>query len=966
MSVLAEIWEDDPSKIIIKDFDWRYKDLIMSVPSASFKKDYFLISKDWPSMLALKYSLHSNLSLSGELKSWVDNHFNEVINPAYKLRSVVASDEGNPIFYPHQRVDIKFLSTARRAILSNDLGSGKSQPLSEPILTPNGWVKMGDIKVGDLVIGSDGNATKVLNVYPQGKRKIFKVYTKDSGFTYADEEHLWTVRSQRDMKTGRNRTMTTKELMGEGLVSKYGLVTSHKFRLPTVSPVNFESVELPIDPYVLGCLLGDGHIPSDKPYNLSISSKDEEILQSFRNCGYELKRRNEGVHDYLIRGEKREELFEDLKKLGLNGSKSDNKFIPAIYKYSSVSDRLALLRGLMDTDGTVGNPVKKKTVAGGTVSYCTVSTALAYDVQEIVRSLGGLATWRYHKRPELGNFDPIVLSIKMPSGMNPFLLPRKAGKVVEPKKYQIARYISKIEYSHEEEAQCIRVEAEDSLYVTRDYIVTHNTFSASGTIRNLHEEGEEVFPLLVVCPNSTKISWSRDFNTAFPGRKITVVDGTATQRRKQFKEFTENDGDVLIMNWDSIRHHSKLLHFGGTSLKRCTECKGLDETIKVTACEAHQKELNEIEFKSVIGDEIHRISDPSTKVSRAFKAASGDADIRIALSGTPINSTPDQLFSALNWLYPKAYPSKVRFIDRFCDTAQGQWGGTTVLGIKKEMEQEFFQGIDPILRRMPKDVILPYLPPVVRVQRDVEMAAKQKKAYEQMKELMVAEYENGEIVRAKSPLSKLLRLSQLASAYGQIELKDVPDPNSPIPGTLRTEEIVTMSDPSAKLDAFIDDLPDYGDSSVVVFAHHKQLIHLLAKRFDKMGIEYGLITGDQDLYERQAYMDSFQNGHIKYILVTLQAGGTGITLTKADTMVFLQRSYSMIDNIQAEGRAHRIGSEQHDKVTIVDYITKGTVDEAVVEAINNKKDNLEFILRDKETITNFFEGSLDEENGQND
>lgn len=74
----------------------------------------------------------------------------------------------------------------------------------------------------------------------------------------------------------------------------------------------------------------------------------------------------------------------------------------------------------------------------------------------------------------------------------------------------------------------------------------------------------------------------------------------------------------------------------------------------------------------------------------------------------------------------------------------------------------------------------------------------------------------------------------------------------------------------------------------------------------------------------------------------------------------------MIDNIQAEGRAHRIGSEQHEKVTIVDYITKGTVDEAVVEAINNKKENLEFILRDKDTITNFFEGTLDEEDGQND
>lgn len=619
MGVLAEIWDDDPSKIVIKEFDWRFKDLIMSVPSAKFKKDYFLLSKDWPSMLALKYSLHQHLTITDDLKNWVNEYFNEKINPAYQLRSVVASDEGNPLFYPHQRVDIKFLSTARRAILSNDLGSGK-------------------------------------------------------------------------------------------------------------------------------------------------------------------------------------------------------------------------------------------------------------------------------------------------------------------------------------------------------------TFSASGTIRHLHEQGEDVFPLLVVCPNSTKISWSRDFNTAFPGRKITVIDGTATKRRKQFKEFQENGGDVIIINWDSVRHHSKLNPFGGTALKRCVECKGVDENVKVTACEAHSKELNEIDFKSVIGDEIHRISDPSTKVSRAFKAASGDADIRIALSGTPINASPDQLFSALNWLYPEAYPSKVRFIDRFCDTSQNQWGGSTVLGIKKDMEQEFFQGIDPILRRMPKDVILPYLPPVVRVRRDVEMAAKQQKAYDQMKELMVAEYENGEIVRAKSPLSKLLRLSQLASAYGQIELKDVPDPNSPIPGTLRTEEIVTMSDPSAKLDAFIEDLDDFGDSSVVVFAHHKQLIHLLAKRFDKMDIEYGLITGDQDMYERQAYMDSFQNGHIKYILVTLQAGGTGITLTKADTMVFLQRSYSMIDNIQAEGRAHRIGSEQHDQVTIVDYVTKGTVDEAVIEAINTKKDNLEFILRDKETITNFFEGQIeeDEENGQND
>src|SRR5213595_1590854 len=133
----------------------------------------------------------------------------------------------------------------------------------------------------------------------------------------------------------------------------------------------------------------------------------------------------------------------------------------------------------------------------------------------------------------------------------------------------------------------------------------------------------------------------------------------------------------------------------------------MDKNVKVTSCEAHSKELNKIEFKSVIGDEIHRIKDPASKVSRAFKAATGDAPIRIGLSGTPLASTPDDLYSPLNWLFPEAYPSKTKFIDRFCITADSGWGsGKIVIGIRPEMEQEFFSGIDPFTRRMSKEVIL--------------------------------------------------------------------------------------------------------------------------------------------------------------------------------------------------------------------------------------------------------------------
>lgn len=483
------------------------------------------------------------------------------------------------------------------------------------------------------------------------------------------------------------------------------------------------------------------------------------------------------------------------------------------------------------------------------------------------------------------------------------------------------------------------------------------SISATASLRHMSENlGEDVFPVFIACPNSTKVAWGREFEKAWPGKKITVINGTATQRRKQFKDFEENGGDVLIMNWESIRFHSRLKAVGGVAFKKCAECGGADPNVKVTACETHDKELNSIKFKSVIGDEIHRISDPKAKGTRAFKYTTGDADIRIALSGTPIMSTPDDLFSALNWLYPTAYPSKTGFLDRFCDVVVNEWGASIVTGIKKNMQNEFFAGLDPILRRMPKEVILPFLPPVLRDRRDVEMGAKQAKAYKQMNEKMVAELDNGDVIYTTSPLTKMGRLLQFASAYGTMESREVNDKNSPLPNQKIIEEYLVLTDPSCKIDAFMEDLPDFGESSVVVFAQSKQLINLLAARLDKNDIKYGLITGDQDAVERQAYMDAFQAGHIKYILCTIQAGGTGITLTKADTMVFLQRSWSMIDNQQAEARAHRIGSQIHDKVQIIDYVTSGSVEEYVFEAIAKKLDNLEFILRDKDLIRTVLKG----------
>lgn len=479
------------------------------------------------------------------------------------------------------------------------------------------------------------------------------------------------------------------------------------------------------------------------------------------------------------------------------------------------------------------------------------------------------------------------------------------------------------------------------------------SISSTGAIRQLAAQGENVFPMLIACPNSTKFGWKKEIHKVWPGLKINVVDGTATQRRKLLEE----QAHCYIINWESVRSHSKLKPHGSNALKRCTECKGLDPKVKPASCEAHVKELNLINFKSVIGDEIHRIKDPASKTSRAFKAATGDAEFRIGLSGTPIASTPEDLFSPLNWLFPDAYPSKNKYIDRFCITADSAWGGKIVIGIRPEMEQEFFSGIDPFTRRMSKEVILPFLPPVVYERRDVEMGAKQKKAYEQMRDQMIAEVADGDIVYTTSPLTKMTRMLQFSSAYAEVEYRDIYDPNL---GEVVNKAYVRLSDPSCKLDAFMDDLDDFGDESIVVFAVSSQLINMLSARLEKAKIPHGLITGDQDAKERELHMENFQTGKTQFILCTIAAGGTGITLTQGSTAVFLQRSWSMIENLQAEARVHRIGSEKYESIRILDYVTTGSSEEVVFKAVAEKSNQLEFILRDKELMTKYLNGELSE------
>lgn len=366
---------------------------------------------------------------------------------------------------------------------------GRANPLHSNILTPSGWRKMGDLQVGDLVVGSDGKPTEVLGVFPQGERMVYRVTMTDGASALACAEHLWAVRTASDKWRNKPlRILQTQEMMGN-------LRCFHQYRyeLPLLSaPVDWTFRQTPLEPYSLGLLLGDGCITGKT--SPSFCTADAELVSSleFALAGLPLSFRRKSTVDYTITnpaaknsgGVVRNPLTQALRELNLIGTYSATKFIPEIYLYNGTEVRLAILQGLLDTDG---GPVIQ---AGRTcrIQYVTTSERLKNDVLFLVRSLGGVAYWRRRKAegrtPGFANGkaigyrnDTFVMDIRLPKSLEPFRLNRKANVYREHGGGRPVRFIKNIEPVGEMETQCISVAAPDSLYVTDDFILTHNTLA---------------------------------------------------------------------------------------------------------------------------------------------------------------------------------------------------------------------------------------------------------------------------------------------------------------------------------------------------------------------------------------------------------------------------------------------------------------------------------------------------------
>jgi phosphate starvation-inducible PhoH-like protein len=365
---------------------------------------------------------------------------------------------------------------------------GRAQPVSTPVLTPDGFRPIGELRVGDLVVGSDGRPTPVLGVYPQGEKEVYRVAAQDGSSTLCCGEHLWHVSTAADRRRGKpGRVLETREMIG-----RLRCAHKHRYELPLLSqPVEFEPQDVPLDPYALGLLLGDGCLTTKT--TPSFATADPELVWWLEDSIDEIEVIRKDEYNYVLRNLHGgrggvitvNPVTAALRELGLAGTYPHTTFVPPSYLYNSAEVRIAVLQGLLDTDG---GPV---TQAGRTcrIQYGTPSEQLRDDVVWLVRSLGGIAYWR--TRPADGRkpghargrdihdrHDAFVVGIRLPASIEPFRMGRKLQA------YQRAggrpmRFIDSIEPVGTAECVCIQVAAADSLYVTEDFLVTHNTLNDS-------------------------------------------------------------------------------------------------------------------------------------------------------------------------------------------------------------------------------------------------------------------------------------------------------------------------------------------------------------------------------------------------------------------------------------------------------------------------------------------------------
>lgn len=489
-------------------------------------------------------------------------------------------------------------------------------------------------------------------------------------------------------------------------------------------------------------------------------------------------------------------------------------------------------------------------------------------------------------------------------------------------------------------------------------------------------------PLLIVTTKSMLYTWERECARWAPGLRVVVCTGSAVVRKKVFAQMAGGNADVMVVNWELLPKHSRLARYGSIALTDAQRTPG---------------ELNTLGFRTVVGDEAHKIRNPKSLVTRAAWAVGDAAVYRFALTGTPIGNVPDDLWSVMRFVSPEEWPSKTAFIDRYVLSEYSPFGFHESVGIRPDRKDEFYACLDARFLRRPRELVVPGLPGALPVQvQELEMGAVQKRLYEQMRKEMLADLEGGQLL-AGSPMMQMMRLVQFASAAGELvdpELQagkmyyrdEVAQGRRWVKcGTCAHEFIVgwtaeeiekgtywqcpdtdvephacevvpyrktlLLREPSNKIDALIERMEEMAPEPAVIFCESRQLLEMAVARLQRTQIPTVAVSGGVTGKDRSDAVTAFQAGDARAICLTYGAGSEGLTLTRANVTIRLQLPWSKIKDIQSKGRTDRVGQER--VVEVIDLITRNSVESRISEVLAQKGVRLEEIVRDAATMKEF-------------
>lgn len=626
-----------------------------------------------------------------------------------------------PKFYEHQKEGVIDSLGRLCNLLAFEQGLGKAQPNFNDVLTPNGYRPMGSLKVGDKIIGSDGKPHDILQVHPQGEIDYYQVNFSDGTQTRCCINHLWKVSNKDNNYLGKGyEVKPLKELIGDLM---YNDQKHYKWFVPKVKPVEFPEKELPLDPYLMGLMLGDGCVVN----TASFSTKDIKdfipVIQKLIPEGFIIKKQKGENYTWNISPEnpkrgKKSEFLSIFKKLGLFKCRSHDKFIPEIYKFNSVKNRLALLQGLMDTDGHVN----KK---GNRFSITTVSPFLADGYKFLIQSLGGTCNIKKSIRED--KRDCFYMSVVLPFDIIPFRLKRKVDRCSD-KEREKRRMITDIKYISKAVSTCITVDSDDSTYLTNDFIVTHNSITSATLSRVLNLKRTLILSIPVA-----KWNWHEDLCVKFGYNPLyfSILDSKKSKTIMAMSPFHERF---------CITHYHALP-------------KWMDYILSA-------------KIDHIILDECTIIKNHNTAIFKNVqKIVEANPGIRISLlSGTPIKNRVDDLYAYFKLTGHQLGKNHAKFLREYANMKTGR-NITKVVGAKN-IDQLTVNMANFMIRKTEDECL--DLPEVTynKVMLDME---DYKEEYDKVLDELIQN-------KDKSPLSSsiisLNRILAMSKVKGAIELID--------------------------------------------------------------------------------------------------------------------------------------------------------------------------------------------------